>query len=197
MKAKILSAGLVLILALGAIVGNTAFVSTAFAADNVPSVNISTAAPVNEQTVTTSQSEQPASATAKESVITIRNLGNDSYTAERILPTDISADEAAKIALKATEDKYGISLDGWSASVIFTKMQDQKGNYYFVSFVDPAKALTDLEMLKNKENFIKGQNPAYQNPDIYIVFVNASTKEVVSVEKNPSSDGINSDGTRG
>ena len=179
---KKIAAGFVTLAAAAAlIVANGAFTLKVFAFNEAPEIQ-------------TGQSYQQPGSTPSSVPVTVTTpaggqietslLEDSDDMAAKRTAEDMSKEQAVKLAAKAVEDKFGVSLNNTYATPIFCQLEDIAGNYYFVSFVDKQalKAETDQQAQMNKK--AGGNN--YNNPDVYITFLNAKTGEIISVDKNPT-----------
>jgi hypothetical protein len=175
---KKIAAGIATLSLAGIIVlANSVLTLNAFAYDALPDIQA-------EET-SVSGADMPAASPN----IEISGMTDSDDMAAKRTPEDMTKEQAVSIAAEATEDKFGISLDGTYATPIFCRLEAVPGNYYFVSFVDK-EAMRAAENA-SKATGEKESGPAY---DVYIAFINAKTGEVVSVERNPIADGDTSQG---
>ncbi|SFT27247.1 hypothetical protein [Paenibacillus sp. BC26] len=98
----------------------------------------------------------------------------------------VNEKEAVEIAGKAIEEKFKVSLSGLKISYDLGTRVDMEGKYYFVTYENQQYTYTDAELIKAKRDLKAGKEIDIKWNDIYVVFVNAETGEVVTVMKNPT-----------
>ncbi|WP_308637105.1 hypothetical protein [Paenibacillus silvisoli] len=106
--------------------------------------------------------------------------------AAEIKEVPVSLKVAVVTAEKAIQKKYDVSLSGFEISYSLGARVDMEGTYYFITYSkSELDDLSDEESIEAKKKVLAGKDHGYKS-EIYAVFVNAETGEIVSVEKNPT-----------
>ncbi|RAP78490.1 hypothetical protein [Paenibacillus montanisoli] len=104
----------------------------------------------------------------------------------QIKDAPVSLKVAVVTAEKAIQEKFKVSLSGFKISYDLGTRVDMEGTFYFITYSNSEMdELSDDEIIEAKRKVKAGKDHGYKS-EIYAVFVNAETGEIVSVEKNPT-----------